>query len=202
MGEAVAAADVAEQERQESIDSAGPNPTEAQCEDIEAVYYDAMAAAFLPVRGAGQHELVLRLGTYDVESRVYGEPREDTFVEVDQWWREEEGARDVATPDNDLWFEGYFRYFTVDPYTLDNVDRSSEWDFYGMAAGELSPKDVGDGAWKLALKSGSLDYSDVNGTQPPEGLNPDAPEATVGAVRVSGTAEPCSVTSSTGLYFW
>ena len=124
MVEAVAAADLAEQERDESFGSAGPNLTEAQYEAIDAVYYEAMAAAFLPVRGAGEHEFALHLGTYDEESRVYGEPREDTFVEQDQWWREEDqGARDVATPSNDLWFEGYSRYFTLDPYTVDIVDR-------------------------------------------------------------------------------
>ena len=202
MGEAVAAADVAEQHREESLDAAGLYPTEAQYEAIDAVYYEAMAEAFLPVRGAGERELVLRLGTYNPESRVYGEPREDTFVEQDQWWREEEGARDVAAPSNDLWFDGYFRYITLDPYTVDIADRPSEWDFYGMTAGQLSLVDAGDGSWDLTLNGGKLDYSDVNGTLPPEGPNPDAPEPSGGTVRVSSTAQPCTVTSSMGFYEW
>jgi len=199
---AVAAADVAELEREESLAALGPDPTEPQYESIDATYYEALAAAFLPVRGAGEHELVLRLGTYDWENQIYGEPREDTFVELDQWWREEEGARDVASPDNDRWFDGYLRYFNADPHTLDRVDRHLEWDFYGMTAGELSPKDAGDGHWKLDLTGGKLDYADVNGSRPPEGANPDAPEPSGGTLTVSGTAEPCIVSSPTGDYVW
>lgn len=69
-----------------------------------------------------------------------------------------------------------------------------------MTAGELSLVDAGDGVWNLTLNGGELDYSDVNGTLPPERQSPDAPEASGGTVRVSSTAEPCTVTSSLRFY--